>query len=131
MDVPKDLVRAATSFGGGIGLTKNICGCITAAALAVGLKYGSLEPTGIAPGPAYARSKAITDKFEQRFGSTQCKELTAPFTDFGSRERAYQCGEFIEFVIEELKEVLFTPEEDPQWREPWWEDYLSRRDKIR
>ncbi len=129
--MPDDLVRAAASFGGGIGLSKNVCGCITAAAMAVGLKYGSLEPTGKAPGPAYARSKAIIDKFKQRFGSTQCSELTAPFADFASRERAYRCGEFVGFVLEELKKVLAAPEEDPEWRESWWEDYLTRRDKIK
>ncbi len=98
--------------------------------MAIGLKYGSLEPKGTAPGPAYARSKAIIDKFKKRFGSTQCRELTAPFDDFASPERAYQCGKFVEFVLDELKKILAAPGEEPEWRESWWEDYLTRRDKI-
>jgi hypothetical protein len=98
--------------------------------MAVGLKYGSLKPKGKAPGPAYARSKAILDRFKEAFGSTQCGALTAQFVDFGSPARAYRCGDFVGFVAEQLKEVLEAKEEDPQWREDWWEDYMTRRDKI-
>ncbi len=112
-------------------MTKNICGTLTAAALAVGLKYGSLDPTGKAPGPAYARTKAIMDVFKEQFGNLQCSGLTAQFVDFGSPARAYRCGDYVGFVVEEMKHILRAPREDPKWREDWWEDYMSRRDKIK
>lgn len=130
LDVPDHLVKAATSLGGGIGLSKNICGTITAAALAVGLRFGSLEPTGKAPGPAYARTKAIMDRFKEQFGSTQCGMLTAQFVDFGSPARVYRCADFVGFVVDQLSEIIRAPHEDTHWREDWWEDYMSRRDKI-
>lgn len=131
MDIPEDLARAGTSFGGGVGLTKNLCGCITAAGLAVGLKYGHLEPTGTAPRQAYARTKAIVDKFQQKYGTLNCRDLTGQFQDFASRERVYRCAEIVDFVFQELREVLSAPEERPEWQEGWWQDYLARRDKVR
>lgn len=131
LDVPDDFIKAAASFGGGVGLSKNLCGCISAAAMAAGLKFGRLEPTGTAPRQAYARTKAILDRFRERFGTILCGDLTGQFQDFASRERVYRCAELVDFVFRELKEVLEAPEERPEWEEPWWQDYLTRRDKVR
>ena len=130
LEVPEDIVKAGASFGGGMALSKNVCGSLSAAALAVGLKFGTTEPTGRAPEHAYARTKAIMDRFKARFGSTQCGDLTGQFKDFGSRERAYMCGVFVDFISREIKDVLEAEEELPEWREDWWDDYLNRRDKI-
>lgn len=131
LDVPEALVRAATSFGGGVGLSKNLCGCVSAAAMAVGLKFGDLTPVAKAAGPAYARTKAVVERFRERYGTVLCGELTGQFRDFASPERAYRCGEIVGFVSEQVKEILAGGEEQPGWREAWWEDYLSRRDKIK
>ncbi|MBI2887809.1 MAG: C_GCAxxG_C_C family protein [Chloroflexi bacterium] len=131
MPVPEEMMRAATSFGGGVALSKNICGCLTAAAMAVGLVHGSTEPTGTAPRPAYARTKAVMDRFRECFGTTQCGDLTAPWVqNFAHPDRAYRCGELVRFTLEQLEEVLQRPEESPEWQEAWWADYLSRRDKV-
>lgn len=99
--------------------------------MAAGLKFGRLEPTGTAPRQAYARTKAILDRFRERFGTILCGDLTGQFQDFASRERVYRCAELVDFVFRELKEVLEAPEERPEWEEPWWQDYLTRRDKVR
>ena len=129
--VPQELVRAATSFGGGVALSKDLCGCLSAAAMAVGLVHGSTEPTGTAPRPAYARTKAVLDAFRQRFGTLRCGELTAPWAhDFAHRDRAYRCGELVRFTLERLEEVLGAPQEAPEWQEGWWDDYLARRDRV-
>ncbi|MBI2846884.1 MAG: C_GCAxxG_C_C family protein [Chloroflexi bacterium] len=130
-DIREDLVCAATSFGGGVALSKNICGCLSASAIAVGLKYGSVEPTGTAPRPAYSRTKAVLDRFQRRFGTTQCGDLTRPWAnDFANRERVHRCTELVRFTLEQLVEVLGQQTESVDWEEPWWDDYLNRRDKI-
>ena len=130
-DVPEELVRAAVSFGGGVALSKDVCGCVTAAAMAVGLTYGTTEPTGTAPRPAYARTKAVMDRFRERFGTTQCGGLTAPWVDdFANPERAHRCGELVRFTLEQLTDVLARPKVSPEWEEPWWDDYLRRRDTV-
>lgn len=125
-------MKAASSFGGGVGLSKNICGCLTAAAMAVGLKHGSTEPTGTAPREAYARTKAILDRFQARFGTTQCGDITAPWKDdFANRQRVYRCAELVRFTLEQLGDVLAEDKARPEWQEGWWQEYLSRRDKVR
>ncbi len=112
-------------------MSKNICGCLSAAAMAVGLLYGSTEPTGTAPRPAYARTKAVMDRFRERFGSTQCGDLTAKWiNDFANPERAYRCGDFVRLALEQLTDIAARSEMSPEWQEPWWDDYLGRRDKV-
>jgi hypothetical protein len=99
--------------------------------MAVGLKYGTLEPTGTAPRPAYARTKAIIDRFQERFGTTQCGDITRPWVDdFANPGRVHCCAELVAFVMEQLQEILKEPTERQEWEESWWEDYLTRRDKV-
>ncbi len=99
--------------------------------MAVGLVHGSTDPTGTAPRPAYARTKAVLDRFRERFGTTQCGELTARWTNsFAHPERAYRCGELVRFTLEQVMEVLARSDESPEWQEAWWDDYLSRRDQV-
>jgi len=113
-------------------LSKNICGCLSAAAMAVGLKYGTTEPTGTAPRSAYSRTKAIMDRFRQRFETTQCEELTADWADdFAHPDRAYRCGDLVRFTLEQVEDVVARSEESPDWQEAWWDDYLDRRDKVK
>ena len=131
-DMPDEMVRASTSFGGGVALSKNICGCLTAAAMAVGMKHGTVEPTGTAPRPAYARTKAVLDRFRERFGTTQCGDLTREWVDdFANRDRVVRCSELLRFTLEQIADVVDRPDESDQWQESWWDDYLNRRDKVR
>ena len=124
-------MRAATSFGGGVALSKNLCGSLSAAAMAIGMVHGATDPTGTAPRPAYARTKAVLDRFRERFGTSQCGDLTAKWVDdFAHPDRAYRCGEFVRFALEQVIDVSGRSEVSPEWQEPWWDDYLNRRDKI-
>ncbi len=100
--------------------------------MAIGLAYGSTEPTGTAPRPAYARTKAILDRFRERFGTTQCGDLTAKWVDdFANPDRAHRCGELVRFTLEQLTDIAARSEESPEWQEPWWDEYLSKRDKVK
>jgi C_GCAxxG_C_C family probable redox protein len=131
-DIPEDLVRAAVSFGGGVALSKNICGSLTSAAMAMGLAYGSTEPTGTAPRPAYARTKAVLDRFRKQFGTTQCGDLTAEWVDdFANPARARRCADLVRFVLDQIVDIRAKSDESPDWQEHWWDDYLSRRDKVK
>lgn len=130
-EIPEELIRASTSFGGGVGLSKNICGCLSSAAMAMGLRFGTTEPTGTAPRPAYARTKAVLDRFSSEFEATQCADLTAPWAgDFAHPDRAHRCGELVRFTLEQIAEIAGHPKESADWEDDWWDDYLTRRDKI-
>ena len=42
--LPEEVICMGTGFGGGIGHTKNICGAITGACMAVGMVKGRRDP---------------------------------------------------------------------------------------
>ena len=33
-------------------------------------------------------------------------------------------------MLVEVDRILRQPDESVDWQEPWWDDYLNRRDKI-
>ena len=62
-------MRITSAFGGGINLTGNVCGAITGALMALGLKYGEnfQEVANV--------SKQLLDEFTAINGSIICREL--------------------------------------------------------
>lgn len=70
--------KIACGFGAGISRTGNICGAVSGAILAIGLKYGK-ENTGEPFDSATDRTRSLTRefirKFEERNGSVNCTEL--------------------------------------------------------
>lgn len=69
-------LKIATSFGAGIGRTGNVCGAVSGAILAIGLGYGmcTIDDTG-GREKSYARDQIFIQKFTERFGSIQCRDL--------------------------------------------------------
>lgn len=77
------LAKASSGLAGGIGGTQSVCGALTGAALALGIKYG--RDKSYLAGPPEAALKAQTEVveqvarlskwFEREFGSTICAEL--------------------------------------------------------
>jgi C_GCAxxG_C_C family probable redox protein len=78
-----NLAKASTGLAGGIGGVQSVCGALTGAALALGLKYGRdiifLDgPSEIAVKTQEASIEQVARLakwFEREFGSIICKEL--------------------------------------------------------
>ena len=51
--------------------------------------------------------------------------------NFAHPDRAYMCGELVQFTLDQLPEVVAHDQESPGWEEAWRDDYLTRRDKIK
>ena len=67
--------RIATAFGGGIGGRGEVCGAVTGAIMALGLKYGREEPSQ--PNQqVYALAREFCQRFEEETGSLSCRDLT-------------------------------------------------------
>ncbi|MHA2369121.1 MAG: C-GCAxxG-C-C family protein [Candidatus Hodarchaeales archaeon] len=66
-------VRIASAFGGGITRTGNVCGALTGAVMALGLKYGGATYKDQEKANAVA-GKLLTE-FTSRHGSIICREL--------------------------------------------------------
>jgi C_GCAxxG_C_C family probable redox protein len=67
--------RIATPFGGGIGGRGEVCGAVTGAVMAIGMKHGREEPSQ--PNRhAYALAREFCRRFEEETGSVSCRDLT-------------------------------------------------------
>jgi C_GCAxxG_C_C family probable redox protein len=67
--------RIATAFGGGIGRRGSLCGALTGAIMAIGLKHGTDKTVLIEKDKAYEIALKFHEQFVKECGSSFCKEL--------------------------------------------------------
>ncbi|MFB0504464.1 MAG: C-GCAxxG-C-C family protein [Candidatus Bathyarchaeia archaeon] len=67
--------KIATAFGGGIGRCGSVCGALTGGVMAIGIKYGTNEPSAEKRLRAYELARMAYRRFEKRHGSVLCREL--------------------------------------------------------
>lgn len=69
-------LKLSSSFGGGMGRLREVCGAVTGMFLAVGLKYGYTDPEdGEAKAEHYRLIQDLARRFEKQNGSIICREL--------------------------------------------------------
>ena len=72
----QSLARLASSFGGGVGRLREICGAVSGMAMVLGFLYGYSGPeTGPLKAEHYALVQKAAKDFEARNGSVVCREL--------------------------------------------------------
>ncbi|MCU0611911.1 MAG: C-GCAxxG-C-C family protein [Candidatus Eisenbacteria bacterium] len=103
-----ELRRLATPFGSGISRRGTVCGCLSGAAMAIGLLAGRSTPED-AEGKerAYGMVERLLGLFERTYGSTECRTLTGlDFHDpaavgrFREDIRGRVCVPAIRFTVE-------------------------------
>ena len=73
---PDDLARLSSSFGGGLGRLREVCGAVSGMAIVAGLLYGYDDPAdGQAKAAHYERIQTLAKQFEAENGSIICREL--------------------------------------------------------
>jgi len=79
MGVEKEMAaRMASSFGGGLGRLREVCGCVSGMALAAGALYGYSEPKAKEEkADHYALIQKLANEFKEKNGSIICRELLA------------------------------------------------------
>jgi C_GCAxxG_C_C family probable redox protein len=71
----EEALKIASGFGGGM-LLGEMCGCVTGAIMALGLKYGFSEPNdSIGKGIANEKTMEFLRKFKEKNGAHRCKDL--------------------------------------------------------
>lgn len=90
--------KMATAFGGGFGGSGCSCGALTGGILVIGALEGRCDPTAESKDPAYAKSKALTEKFKEKFGKTCCRSL--------KKEGRTVCRTYVQGVVRILSEIL-------------------------
>ncbi len=88
MDVPGEMVRALTGFGGGLGHAGCACGALTGSAVVLGLLRGRTSAEE-SRDPAYTLARDFHDRFEANFGSTCCRSLNPH--PFDTKEHLRNC----------------------------------------
>ena len=89
-DLPESIIRLASGFGGGMGHTKNTCGAITGAVLALGIEKGRdpfdredvSERIKYLQGSIYPIFGEMVNEMKEEYGTLICSELSNPFGDF-------------------------------------------------
>jgi len=116
---PDGIQRAATALGGGIARAGLACGCLTGAAVAVGLRMGRTSPDDKdAKERAYRVTASIARRLEAAFGTTECRRLTG--LDFNAenpqdeldRVHAEVCSKVVRFVAAAAAEEIAAVESE-------------------
>ncbi len=66
--------KLATPFGGGIYKRKYMCGALSGAIMAVGLKYGRSTPKGDRE-ISYSKAERLVDKFIKKYEYVNCIDI--------------------------------------------------------
>ncbi|MBR3978576.1 MAG: C_GCAxxG_C_C family protein [Oscillospiraceae bacterium] len=67
--------RMASSFGGGMGRMREVCGAVSGMLMVAGLLYGYEEPLEGGPKAHYALVQELAGKFREEAGSIVCREI--------------------------------------------------------
>jgi C_GCAxxG_C_C family probable redox protein len=102
--------KIATAFGGGIGRRGSLCGALTGAVMAIGLKHGTNKTVLKEKEKAYEIARKLYDQFAKECGSPFCRELIGyDLTDPEDLERLRKsnvrdekCSHFVKKAVEIL-----------------------------
>ncbi len=77
LDLDKETAaKMASSFGGGMGRLREVCGAFSGLLMAAGLKFGPSDPKDVATKTAhYALVQKLAAEFKKKNGSIICREL--------------------------------------------------------
>jgi C_GCAxxG_C_C family probable redox protein len=109
-------LKLASSFGGGMGRLREVCGAVTGMLMVVGMKYGYTDVSDKkAKAEHYRIVQDLAKQFEKEYGSIICRELLglsmktdSPVPD-DRNENYYKkrpCTEFVEQAAKLLDEYI-------------------------
>lgn len=69
-------IRLSSSFGGGMGRLREVCGAVSSMFMIAGLKYGYTDPKDrVAKQKHYELIQELAQRFKDKNGSIICREL--------------------------------------------------------
>ncbi len=120
MGVSRDAaIRLAAPFGGGLGATGEVCGAVSGALMALGLKFAQDAPQDpAAKQRTYELARRFLDAFRKRHGTVLCRELLGcdirtPEGQAKAREAGLfkkLCPPLVRSAAEIVEEMLARPE---------------------
>lgn len=110
-------LKLSSSFGGGMGRMREVCGAVSAMFMLAGLKYGYTEPDNKkVKAEHYKRIQELAGKFKEKHGTIICRELLGVDADDNpipsDRTPEYYasrpCEKFIEYAAVIFADYLST-----------------------
>jgi len=68
-------MKLASSFGGGMGRMREVCGTVSGMFMAAGLAFASASDSPLEKGEHYKRIQELAKRFRDKNGSIICREL--------------------------------------------------------
>ncbi|MBU2613789.1 C-GCAxxG-C-C family protein [Patescibacteria group bacterium] len=109
---PAMAVKLASGFGGGMGISGEVCGALTAACMVVGLRFGTDQV-----GDSYTRQRTyllvqeLLERFRSEVGAVQCRELCfarlSAGQGFADVRQLDLPGKLISLAADTLEELLY------------------------
>ena len=100
---PRDILRVASAFGGGIGGSQDgLCGALSGGVIAIGYLLGRLMPAENVD-KAKAIASAYQERYKKLYGTTNCGEL---LDKFEPQENYHKCQEMVGKMAGVLARVL-------------------------
>ena len=101
----------ASGFCSGLARTAGICGAVTGAVMALGLLEGRTSPEQTMD-PIYDHVQQLMDRFQEKFGSLTCGELTGVHLgtpegqqEFKEKNQIEKCGEYVAEAVRLVYEL--------------------------
>lgn len=109
-------LKLSSSFGGGMGRLREVCGAVSSMFMIAGLKYGYTDPKDRqAKQKHYELIQMLSQRFKEKNGSIICRELLGlnikhdrPEPEERTREyyKKRPCSELVRLAAEIMEEVL-------------------------
>ncbi|MHB8963968.1 MAG: C-GCAxxG-C-C family protein, partial [Saccharofermentanales bacterium] len=108
-------LKISSSFGGGLGRLREVCGAVSGMALVVGMKYGYTSPhDNSTKAKHYERIQSLALTFKERNGSYICRDLLGidgtdgpvPAARTPQYYIARPCAELVEYAAELVDQLL-------------------------
>lgn len=108
-------MRLSSSFGGGMGRMREVCGTCSGMFMVLGLLFGHSDPDPQKKAAVYARVQDVANRFRERNKTIICRELLAgiqaddrPIPDARTAEyyKIRPCARFVSDAAEILDEYL-------------------------
>lgn len=101
------LAKMASSFGGGIGKLREVCGTVSGMCMAAGLIFGYTAPDDPkAKAAHYDKIHALGEEFRAKNGALTCSELLELYKNSGKDHRTGHCREMVGDAAEILEKYL-------------------------
>lgn len=110
-------LKLTSSFGGGMGRLREVCGAVSSMFMIAGLKYGYIDPKDMnLKQKHYELIQKLSKQFKEKNGSIICRELLgldihhdspAPEARTEDYYKKRPCAELVKCAAEIIDDVLF------------------------